>query len=685
MGNKKTFMAMKMHANFCKNFKIIKDFIKLKNTREHNTLKEPFVNPFDDSIYTNYRDEAECLESNREPKILKKDKIINLVPSLENLNRIFRFNNSNYSWLTKSHSDDIIDLIDRIRDTVSNRTINVLNQYITGYKDHIDRTKLKILVESSKPEYTLVNTHIQGYIDKEMELKRLIKIPKFGPGVSLSKWKYLSSKIICINEIKERIIDDKIEQYEKQRYVYNNVVANQVIKTKPHVMPTLETLIVNTGWYNFMINSIRASILDRTDYYRQWYTHPDNYRIQIINTININKSKIDTTRPREKKVMNCYIDLAGRMGASSSSYVAQNLSDAIDEIFNSGRSFSRALTLQDDSLIMFKKKDQTKEYLNISDTIRLKINQMKSQIYCEVVTWAGYKLNLQMKSICLKSKRIDSMVKSYESIINAGAQKVSRRTICQFLGKVYSARIILWAQRLNLSPILILLRQNCFLYQKFYDNTEGSFYDELVDINPNVKFEMKLCISICSETVKMADARNGFMIKETRENVNFTNQEIVYIYSDATLQRFGFWINLLNKDYAYSGIWDDVKGLKRDSWAINDLEMLSALISELFAISILKSERVLEKEYLIIVFVDNLCARSILTTYRTNCKSKNLARMSKLQMAIDITFKPVFKFKYIKSQDNKAADWLSRSSTALLSDNDLVNLDILKLIGFQHL
>jgi len=128
---------------------------------------------------------------------------------------------------------------------------------------------------------------------------------------------------------------------------------------------------------------------------------------------------------------------------------------------------------------------------------------------------------------------------------------------------------------LNLSSILILLRQNCFLYQKFYDNTEGSFYDELVDINPNKKFEMKLCISICSETVKMADARKGFMIKETRENINFTNQEIVYIYSDATLQRVGFWINLLNKDYAYSGVWDDVKGLKRESWAINDLEMLS--------------------------------------------------------------------------------------------------------------
>jgi len=249
------------------------------------------------------------------------------------------------------------------------------------------------------------------------------------------------------------------------------------------------------------------------------------------------------------------------------------------------------------------------------------------------------------------------------------------------LGKVYSSRIILFGLQISISPILVLLRTNTYLYKNFYNNLDDPYYDEKVSINKNIFFEMQLAINICQQNVSFKSVREGFLRQSSLENVNYNGKDrVVYIYSDSTLNKFGIWIKIENRSFAYSGFWRDLD--IKVTWSINCYEMLSVLFAEILNIAILSQMNIINEKLKIVIFTDNKCTKSILTTYKASCRSKILARLSKLQLSIDITYPNLStKFIYISTSDNIIADWISRHDSGTLINNKIDKIKILSLIG----
>ena len=633
---------------------------------------------FDNSNYTNYPDDDEMKRWRKNTKQVKLQDIKILSPNLKDLSEYIHTTKL-CSWRSKSSLESMLKIFNSVwhMDWFSNQCKNVAIKFMCGFDDIINTKDFKTVYEEKK-EYTIYNKKIQLYIDEEIKANRIIEIPSYGHVLSTNNYRAISAKILMIEEAK---LDSNNEQYTKTRYVYNNIQSNKLISYSKFRMPCVFTLFHNNNLFKLVNSSDKVTVLDRRNYYRQWFVGRNSIKLSLIMVVGIDDNG-------KKMKRRNFLDLAGRMGANSSSLHAQLLSDTVDTIFNNLHAPAYAITLQDDSIIFRCTNDTAENYLSLSKNLSLDINQQKSQINVATAVWAGYNIKFKSKMVSLKITRLQKLEATVHEIINQKSSK--RRTYARFLGQVYSSRVIIIANRIWLAPLLSSFRQKTYLFNQFYDmdriSQDDEFYETMIEYDNNLTPEILLTMNILNREVSFKSIRAGMNRRMELNHLNFNNHtKNIKLFTDSSLQAYGVYI-IINHDnephyFGLSGLF----GKKFDNWSINCKEMFALLLGQILAIHIHKSRfnKNANESHIILAYTDNETSRMVAATQRTNLKSRRLAILSKIQIALDISFTQyITRFARIPTQQNIPADLLSRNMKLVMASEIVTEfLSPLLLIG----
>lgn len=531
---------------------------------------------------------------------------------------------------------------------------------------------------------------IKNYLDNEKSRGRIVEI-------SPDKWPFHEF-------IAEEVFSVQKSNGVDYRFVTNNTTANRYIGLDKFTQPNVETLFRNEILYTKLVESKYLSTYDYKDFYRQWYNHPSCWDISCI-----------------KFGSSLLIDLSGKQGSRSSSFVAQQLAETMDRIFNFGMSensellkpdlsstfsehgdinptinetcatelfttclemnetvfdddlpktsASYSICLQDDRLILNadEKSAEKCEFLNYCFGFELK--NSKSQELQTCVEWSGYKLDTVSKSVSLTDKRIKKLNKYASQILKK--EFSTKRTYCKFLGCVYSARLQIFGNSLSMSPMLYHTRMSTQLFENFWDDSElkSSIYDEKIKKPSDLKIinEIYFAIDVCKTKVPFSKVREGtinskFIINKVPRCI--TKQDLV-IVSDSAKDHFGGYIILDGKILAFSQPFSKEISVR---WSINTKEFFASFATQLsaFIATINLATKNFKKIY---VFIDNQCAKSIYASGKVSLKSADLAEVSLLYQMFrsylnrvdDVAWSP--EFYYIDTISNEKSDRLSRDKS----------------------
>ena len=514
--------------------------------------------------------------------------------------------------------------------------------YITGFCEPFLPLKVQQL-QLVKNELTKKTTLIAEYLKKEIAMKRIIYL-----GSDSVYKSYISSKIITITEIK----DNNLKKY---RHVYNNLNANEAIQSVGEnfslTTPNIETLFTNNQIYERMKKTIKASVYDKKDFFRQF---PMSYKNLFMSMIVV----------EEEHGLEYYVDLRGRMGSIHSSIFAQRVSNASDAVFNIGHGregeFGWSLTNQDDSLVLLANKDTHSHYMEVTEMLGLELNKRKTQREQEEVQWCGYVINFRDKTVKLTLKRLNK-IKDLQKLLN-NAYKASRRDFARFMGTVYSARVICLANGFHQSPLMYFLRKYTFLFADYYTDKQllNEFYDYEVTINSLMLAEVNFAVHLVSQTANFKDIRRGLGLQLSlgMEVSCVTSKD--FMVTDASDEALGVGIFLNGKDYSFRLGFGS---LRTSKWSINVKETYAVMwgLMALWALGVNERDVTDNSRYDFPVFVDNNTCLSLCATRKVSLKSVELGLISKLIQAWELTMNKLnFIFRRVPTNLNGWSDRLSR-------------------------
>ena len=491
-------------------------------------------------------------------------------------------------------------------------------------------------------------TDIASYIDREVASRRII------PTIACPFENFISCKIIEI--IEEKNVGGN--RYTKKRYVYDNVMANKygnpIIYHDDNVgsftTATIETLFQYSDYYDALIKSKTLSTIDRSDYYRSWYTSPLSWPFsQIIAKTNKKKS--------------FYTDIRGRMGSTQSSIHAQMQTNLIDQLFRLHFPDSKVLSVQDDSLLLGSNQEGDEFYLKLNELFSLDVNSKKLRLSMENVEFIGFMIDCKRGMIALKQKRIDKFDELLSKI--CGSKSVTRRVYAQILGCMNSANILFMAAGVRLNPMVFFCRKVSQIHCNFVKdkNLAKVEYDVLVPRNNLAINELTACSVIMRSSAKFTDVRSALIMNQNiGREVRSTSKYDTIIMSDASNTCMGCVIVIDDDNYGFAIDYRDGE----DELSIMFKEALAYLWAKWLAILILLKKRLegkIMRKMLAANFVDNNGFLALLLGSKATIKNIEISIICKVSTLLDQIFSKIVSFDNfrISSENNLAADFLSRT------------------------
>ena len=537
--------------------------------------------------------------------------------------------------------------------------------YLTGFEDEFEESDLSALYQSIKnkssdfdQELTVATKSMKAYVRNEVSQGRMINVP----GGCLSEIPHVSSRVLEINEKK---VDAEGRSYDKVRHVYNNLAANSICKFGEDdftfTTVSCETLFTNNHIYDKMIKSKRASSYDKEAFYRQWRMSFRSLRLAVILLTD----------------GSTFLDLAGRMGHRNSSIYATLLSNLADYIFNleSARSglLSWSVTNQDDSLVLLSEDLTHNLFLGVNHDLGLRLNDKKSQVNRDSVTWCGFDLNFKQGLVRIRQKRRQKIFELLDSIQRQ--PQVTRREVCQFLGCIFSARLILAAQGYFTSPLCFFTRRSTYLYQEYWsekllaDKKYEEFYGGRVTLDDKSKCELSLAANLATAQVQFNDVRHGLgSILNLGNDLRHAEPDVT-VFSDAAGSGYGYGIvlNHAKRAFAARKSFDSEQTL----WSINAKEYFAALVALVAAVSLDREHgdksqnEAYTNKRVVTLYVDNECTRSIFAGKRVSCRNLEIGVLTKFLQFLEVHLGTDYEVlvKRVPTHSNVWADRLSRWKT----------------------
>lgn len=300
--------------------------------------------------------------------------------------------------------------------TFGNFNKNVIWQILVGFKDYFDTKSVK-----EAPKKVITSTEIDAYIEKEVALSRVLELPKTPTG------NFMAPSVFSIIEHK---FENGVE-YEKIRYVNNNIICNEVLKmpakSLEYRFPTAESLFLFDNLYDALIKSSGLSTIDKTDYFRQWFVYPDNYPLAIIKI----KNSLGETK--------YYQNLRGRMGSTYASFHSQSLSMFCDQVyFDKCKHFGAIpVTLMDDTILLNLTEPAFDKLCEVNSNLNLELNPRKQVKNDKIVKWAGYLFDCENNLLAMPTKKLDKIKTQITTIISIlGVGVLDLLTFCAKNNKI---------------------------------------------------------------------------------------------------------------------------------------------------------------------------------------------------------------------------------------------------------
>lgn len=567
-----------------------------------------------------------------------------------------------FTFQNKDVIDFICQVFDKSFDSLPIIQRDLIWSMLIGCKDFIDQEALK------KTKVTQFSRDIDDYLKKECELGRIIELK------SRPSHDFIACSVFSI-------LESKFEAgvyYEKVRYVNNNVLSNEcllpIAENLSYTFPTAESIFRIEFLFDKLWNSKRLTKLDRSDYFRLWFTHPSAWPLAII----ANKG--------DKGATSFFLDIRGRMGHTYASAYSQGFSFLADLCFNDHSSTSDpfSVTLQDDTLILQSNAESYEKASKINSNFGFALNHRKSEINQIKVKWSGYHFNAQRKILTLPMTKIDKLRTQIEAILQSDSS--TRRAYCSILSKFYSARLIIGGNGQNLSSILFLTRKHCRCDSKWFYTEKilaEEYYNELVKKPESfdIRLELALAISLLASEA---------CFQKIRDNIDFITEPVphkddprvyidmtrdVLVFSDAAAVGLGGWIYCpwLDISFAYSETFS--VELQAESINFKELYALAKMLHLTHLILWQRFTKSSEQKIRIITCVDNETARAIAVKQRVNLKSVMIAKVAKFLTSLSLISSFDHHYLRISSEENGVADFLSRSGVNYYKGIRLAALD----------
>ena len=388
------------------------------------------------------------------------------------------------------------------------------------------------------------------------------------------------------------------------------------------------------------------TVVDKSDFFRYWYTHPETWRTAVV--LNHNGDK--------------YLDIKGRMGTTYASLHSQTISFFMDWLYNNeAKDGSYSLTLMDDTICLNSSKDSYSAITSINKSLGFEINPKKSQINLPEVKWSGYLLNVKSRKISLPAHKLAKIKKKITDLLEN--EESTLRQYASFLSSCYSARLILFRQNTNLSTIVYNTRQHCRLDKWFYEKREMAKdkYDARIKANKSLDREMWLAFDIISQSCNFQDVHDNINCLSQpipKTPTTPVNCDTITAFTDASDHKIGIFVMIDNKKWMLSSTFSKEIAEK----TINYKELYAIAIALLFIRHILWKYKFNHK--MVLIFVDNIGAKIIATTRRVKLKNLALYRLADFINHINLSFHDdqiQIQYEYINTLENKIADTLSRS------------------------
>ena len=415
--------------------------------------------------------------------------------------------------------------------------------------------------------------------------------------------------------------------------------------------PTLEVLFRHDNLFSYLIKG-RISIFDKTNWYRQMYMAPRNWRMSVILVKNNWKTE-------------AYVDMAGRMGSVNSAQFAQRFSNLLDKIFNLENPKSKVLTNQDDSIMMGSSEDLDAKFMKLMDSFNIKMNSSKSQFSSYEGTWCGFTINTSKQTVKLSEKRCKKMILLLDHLENR--EWSDRRAYAKLLGTLWSCNVILMARKCPINPLTFMTRKHTFLHADFYVESElkKEFYDTKIQKNILALYELRRGVFEASQEASFGDIREGLgLYASFGRQIKLKRLSEILCFVDASDKFMGVGIYMADtgKRWSFSHKFCSSTA----TFSINIKEMLAATLGLIYII-ILAHERLTQSENVeASIYIDNTTACWISSTRKASLKSLELGILSKFMAVVQASF-PSLRICWfrIKTHLNLWADEASRNPKEL--------------------
>lgn len=485
---------------------------------------------------------------------------------------------------------------------------------------------------------------------------------------------FYAGKIFSIKE--QKLNQTTGEFYEKLRHVVDGTIYNEHIldpgKDFHYTFPTVHSLFKSTHHFSRLMNSNYASVFDKTCFYRDILTIPNNYSY-----VNLNGQ--------------LFVDIKAQMGHKNSASYAQLTSNLLDYTYNHNYKDESVVTLQDDSLFLQTYGTLTSEKIeNFNAIFGYKINHKKTQLNFKKVEWSGFNLDIENKFLSYPVKKLRKL---HTLIDECKDSTVSRRQIAKILGKIYSASIITNSFGLNLSSITMKTRKYMFYKcSKLYDDLRNKwffdsfilkdrykqFFDEILP-KPNAEVikELHFILELISLDASFSQIRKTIFNQNSANYcTKFLHQDYQKCFTDASSKGYGIYIQYTHKgssqNFAFHGKFE-----YPDSLASINIKEFFALTAGVLICILLDFQFKSNSKFL--VFIDNTAAESLATSKKAKIKNPILADLTHTLSFLQFSVRSSFSFHRIKSKDNVHSDLLSRSDELPSCGLGLSFLDISNL------
>ena len=508
---------------------------------------------------------------------------------------------------------------------------------IIGFPDMVN---LELFKKAKNTHQTSRN--IDAYIERETSLKRIIKINKPGD-------KTFAPSIFVIEENK----CEKGVEYVKYRHVYNNVPCNKILEPPAlnlqYTFPTAELIFREESLFNILMKSKHLSVIDRTDYFRQWPIHPSSYRLSLIK----NKDKNGN--------INWYQDMTGRMGHTFSSAYSQSISSLMDKIFNRNAT-GRSVTLQDDTFLLASTQLAFSQAMNLNENFGFQCNTKKCVELATCVKWSGYMWDVDNQCLFLPEKKLEKIKTQISEI---GRKNFStRREYCSLLSRLYSARLIVGGLAQNLSSLVYITRKHARLdHQWFFTDLQlrDSYYDERVPKpNSQIMYELFLSLDILRCKVKFERIRDNFdfIVKQVSSLALIkveVHEKVMRVFCDASGTRGGFHISWKKSNFMHAE--EIPQAYMNESINFKELYMLCKAV--LAASFVAKNFNYRDT---IVVFVDNELAKVIALKRKVKLRDNQIYKLALFLSHLTLMESFRLNFQRVDTVSNVIADTLSRKT-----------------------